>query len=100
MADVKRQNVTPLLGIFGIGGPYSASFSELGGGSDTALFFFKRVLNPLATAVCTIISEDLPIKALQPTFVDPSGLSKEMRFVIEQSGLDLQLFVIHTTAEQ
>ena len=52
-------------------------FSQLGDSGDTALFYFKKESNPIATALCTIISEDLPIKALQPTFVDPSRLLKE-----------------------
>jgi hypothetical protein len=102
MEDVKRQNVTPLLGIFGIGGPYSTSFSALGDSADTALFYFNRELTPIATTVCGIVSEDLSIKGLKPTFVDPSSLRKEdmRRFVIEQSGLDLQLYVYQTTAKQ
>jgi hypothetical protein len=102
MADVKRKNVTPLLGQFGIGGPYSTSFAALGDSVGTALFYFKQELTPIATAVCTIVSEDLPLKALVPTFVDPAGLRNEdmRRFVIEQSGLELQLFVYQTAAKQ
>jgi archaellum component FlaC len=103
MEDVKRQNVTPLLGMFGIGGPYSTSFSALGDTTaNTALFYFNKELTPIAMTVGSIVSEDLSIKGLKPTFVDPSSLRKEdmRRFVIEQSGLDLQLYVYQTAAKQ
>jgi hypothetical protein len=102
MADVKRYDLTPLLGQFGVDGPYSSSFAALGDSSGSTVFYFEKESEQAAMTICAIASEDLSIKDLKPKFVDRSAFRRDdMRgFVIEQSGLDLQLFVFHTAADQ
>jgi hypothetical protein len=103
MADVKRYNFTPLLGTFGVDGPYNSSFGGLGDSpAGSAVFYFEKESEQAAMTICAIASEDLSIMDLKPTFVDRSAFRRDdMRgFVIEESGLDLQLFVFQIAAEK
>lgn len=99
MTDLKHSNFTPLLGSFGVGGPYYSGFGALGDSSnETAVFYFRKDSEQMAAVLCTIVSKDLSIKGLKPKFVDPAAFGRDdMRgFVIEHSGLDVQLSVFHS----
>jgi hypothetical protein len=48
----------------------------------------------MALDVADMASKILSVTVAKPKFVDVSSLDKDMRFVIENSGLDLQLFLV------
>jgi hypothetical protein len=98
LTELKRANYTPVLGgTFGIGGPYTSGWGSLGTSNETAVFYFKKTSEQMATAVCAILAKALSITAPKPQFVDPAGLvdNADLRFVIEQSGLDVQIYLHH-----
>jgi hypothetical protein len=80
--------------MFGIGGPYATGAGDLGSGSANAgLNYFSKSAEEMIADVRPIILKDLPIKNLETVFVDTSTMTQDgpRRFVIENSGLDLQL---------
>jgi hypothetical protein len=98
LAELKRSNYTPFLGgTFGIGGPYSSGWGSFGSSNETAVFYFKKTSEQMATAVCAIVGKALSITAPKPQFVDPAALvdNADLRLVIEQSGLDVQIYLHH-----
>jgi outer membrane murein-binding lipoprotein Lpp len=96
MADLKTAGYVPLPGMFGVGGPYLSGLGPLGNsGGKTTVLYFKKDLEPMATAVCALVSKTLSIGDLKPVFSDSALLDDTRRFVIERSGLDLQLILLH-----
>ncbi len=99
IGELKSAGYTSLPGMFGVGGPTTAGLGALGDSYGTALFYFKRDAQHMAQEASDIISRVLSIKSLKPTFVDPSAFPNIVlrRFVIENSGLDLQLVLLNRT---
>ena len=98
LAELKRSSYTPFLGgTFGIGGPYSSGWGSFGSSNETSVFYFKKASEQMATAVCTIVARTLSITTPKPQFVDPAALvdNADLRLVIEQSGLDVQIYLHH-----
>jgi prefoldin subunit 5 len=93
VAQLKSSNLTPLLGMFGVGGPYFENYGPIGGYGGTAVFYFKKDLEETASSVCAMVSETLSIKVVKPQFLNPADFRDDRRLVIEQSGLDLQLYI-------
>jgi hypothetical protein len=94
MAELKAHTYTPILGMFGVGGPYSSGLGSFGGSNDTAtVYYFTKDLGQMATAVCAIASKTLSVNHCKPQFLDPVSFAKDdMRaLIIGQSGLDCQL---------
>jgi len=92
--DLRLAGYTPFLGVFGIGGPYVTGTGPLGdGSSDSSLYYFSKGLEPMSAEVRAIVLKDLPVKSLDASYVSASAMSQNdsRRFVIENSGLDLQL---------
>jgi uncharacterized Zn finger protein (UPF0148 family) len=96
MEELKKAGYTPLPGIFGIGGPYSGGYGQLGSSSETTVFYFRHDSEQMAVEAAAIAAKTLSIKALKPTFVDLSAFPKDEAFVIENSGLDLQLYLLRS----
>ena len=96
VTELKKSGYTPWLGIFGVGGPYSSGYGSLGESNESAVFYFKKDLGQMASDVSAIVSRTLSAKALKPRLADPAALAKDdvRRFVIENSGLDLESFYI------
>jgi hypothetical protein len=93
-SDLRAAGYTLLPGTFGIGGPYSTGAGDLGnGGGNAGLNYFSKSAEQMSADVRPIILKDLPIKNLETVFVDASTMTQDdpRRFVIENSGLDLQL---------
>jgi hypothetical protein len=98
LAELKRSNYTPFLGgTFGVGGPYSSAWGAFGSSNETSVFYFKKDSEQMATAVCALVAKTLSIKAPKPQFVNPAAVldNVDLRLVIEQSGLDLQIYLHH-----
>ena len=92
---MKAQNYVPILGNFGVGGPYQTGFNSLDPSSlKSQIAYFRKDDEPKATAFAAIASRVLsqPIKT---KFVDPLLIPKsdQRSFIIMESGLDLQLFL-------
>lgn len=97
MNELKKAGYTPLIGMFGIGGPYSGGYGNFENANDnTTVFYFHHNSEQMARDVAAIASKTLSIPHVEPRFVDPSTLTKDLSFVIENSGLDLQLYLFHS----
>jgi hypothetical protein len=98
LAELKNSNYTPLLGMLGIGGPYSTGLGSAGESNHTAVFSFKKDAEQTASMLSSMVSRLLSIQDVKPQFVDLAPYSKEdqRRFIIEQSGIDCQLFLAHS----
>jgi lactam utilization protein B len=61
------------------------------------VFYFKKDPEQMATTVCAIVSKTLSINA-KAQFVDTAAFGRNdlRRFVLEQSGLDLQLYLLRS----
>lgn len=92
MIEMKRQNYIPILGMFGVGGPYEQGFGALDLGPGTHVVYFRKDEEPKAVAFAVMASKALS-RVIKAKFFDPSSIQKnDMRaFIINQSGLDLQL---------
>jgi hypothetical protein len=95
LADLKTSNFTIWLKGFGLGGPYNTGYGPLGDSNETVVFYFKKESEQMAADVCAIVSKDLSIKAFKPQFINPTNEDADRRFIIEHSGLDLQLYLLH-----
>jgi hypothetical protein len=93
--ELMKAGYTPLIGSFGFSGPYYAGFNALGSASQTTVFYFQHNAEQMATDVAAMASKTLAIKDVSAKFVEPSALSKDLSFVIEKSGIDLQLFIFN-----
>jgi len=94
MSELKAHNYTPILGMFGVGGPYSSGVGSFEGSAETAtVFYFNKDSEQLATTVCAIASKTLSVNGCKPQFVDQNSFPKDdiRKLIIEQSGLDCQL---------
>jgi uncharacterized protein YceH (UPF0502 family) len=94
--DLRAAGYTPLLGMFGIGGPYNSGIGPLGdSGSNSSLYYFSKNSEQMSAEVRDIVLKDLPVKSLDSSYVAALGMSQDdpRRFVIENSGLDLQLIL-------
>ena len=96
MKDMKTTNYTPIVGLLGVGGPYFTGFGSLNNVTDTEVVYFQKSSAQRAAQLSALTSRILsqPVKT---ELFDPASLPKEdtRRFVIEQSGLDLQLVIAH-----
>ena len=93
--ELKTSGYTPLPGMFGIGGPYVTGYGPLGNSLRTTVFYFDRSSQPMAHNVAATASRILSIEAVEPQFVDVSDVQqKDIVFLIENSGLDLQLYLV------
>jgi hypothetical protein len=79
--------------MFGIGGPYSTSFGAFLGTVGTGVIYFQASSQQMAVEVGGIVSRILSIRAIEPKLLDASTLlgADEEKFVIENSGLDMQI---------
>ena len=97
LKELKTRGCTPLLGIFGTGGPYSTGFGPLGDyGTGTTIFYFNNEAKQMADEVRSLASSILTLKIDDaPIFVDRSKFapSDDRQFVIDNSGLDIQLYI-------
>jgi uncharacterized protein YceH (UPF0502 family) len=92
--DLRAAGYTPLLGMFGIGGPYNTGMGPLGDNiSGSSLYYFSKSSEPMSAEVRAVVLKDLPVKSLDASYVAASDMSQDdqRRFVIENAGLDLQL---------
>jgi uncharacterized protein YceH (UPF0502 family) len=91
--DLRAAGYTPLPGTFGIGGPYTTGIGPLGNGTTSSIYYFSKNSEPMSAEIQAIVLKDLPVKSLDTSYVDASEMPKDdiIRFVIENSGLDLQL---------
>jgi hypothetical protein len=94
MEELKKAGYTPLPGMFGIGGPYSSGYGQLGSSPEATVFYFRHNSEQMAVEVAAMAAKTLSNKGLKRTFVDLSTFGKDEAFVIENSGLDLQLYLL------
>jgi hypothetical protein len=91
--QLKNAGYTSFLGMFGIGGPYSQNFGLLGASNQTSVFYFNDYNQQMAIGVAELVSKTLSITpVLEPRLADLSNWP-EAKFVVEKSGLDLQLYL-------
>jgi len=93
MKALRSSGYTPWPGMFGISGPYSTSYGPFGSAGESTVFYFERSSEPMAIDAASIASKVLStdVKAI---FVDPGTQDEPRRFVIENSGIDLQLVLL------
>jgi prefoldin subunit 5 len=91
VAELRRSHYTPLVGMFGTGG--RVGYYTPIGQNESRVLYFKKDSEGMATEVCAIALKKLAIANLKPQFLDATTKDEFTRFVIEQSGLDLQLFL-------
>ena len=96
VAELKNSGYTPLLGMFGVGGPYASGFGPLGNSSKTTVFYFQNDAKQMAIEVSEIVSRTLSIKPLEPQFVNVAsfGEGDDRKFLLENAGLDMQLYIL------
>jgi hypothetical protein len=95
--ELQKAGYTPLPGMFGIGGPYTAGYGPLGNSDKPTIFYFQRGAEPLAAEAAAITAKVLSIKSLTPQYSDISAFhQKDLTFVVENSGLDLQLYLVRS----
>jgi uncharacterized Zn finger protein (UPF0148 family) len=95
LAALEASGYTPLVNMFGIGGPYFTGSGPLGTANQSAVFYFQHNSEQMAVDVAAIVSKTLSIKGVVPRFVDVSAFNPadDRRFLIENSGLDLQVYL-------
>jgi macrodomain Ter protein organizer (MatP/YcbG family) len=96
MSGLKTEGYTPILGSFGVGGPYFSGFGPLGSGeTGSTIFYYDPSSRDMANRIKIMVSETLRIQDVQVLYVDVSKLKNndDMRYVIENSGLDLQIYL-------
>jgi hypothetical protein len=93
--ELKKSNYTPLVGTFGLSGPYFEGFgSPDNSNNQTVVYYFDLKSKEMAVEVATMVSKTLSIKTVEPRFVDPATIPrKDQSFMIENSGLDLQVYL-------
>lgn len=92
---MKNGGYTPLLGSFGIGGPYGIPYGSLGYTNETSVIYFKKASEQMASEVSSIASKTLLLNGLKPVFVDVSTTflpNDDRRFIVETPGLMFNLF--------
>lgn len=92
---LKQAGYTPLLGSFGVGGPYSTGFGSLGNTTNAnRVFYFSTNSQQKAETLSSLASKALS-RSVPIEFVDPTKVPKDsaLHFVIEQSGLDAQIYL-------
>jgi len=95
--DLRAAGYTTLLGMFGIGGPYLSGVGELGqvqgSPAEASVYYFTKDAEQISAEVRTIALRNLPTKSAETHFVDSAAMGTDdpRRFVIENSGLDLQI---------
>jgi hypothetical protein len=89
---LRKIGFTPLAGRFGIGGPYSSGFGSLGDNSQ-AVYYYNEKDKQAASEVAKAVKENLNLPEMPIKFIDPSKVDPSMRPVLEQSGLDMQIFI-------
>ena len=62
----------------------------------TAVLYFNKDAESTAAAVRALVSRDLSMRDLKSLFIDSGAQDESRRFVIERSGLDLQLVLVHS----
>jgi hypothetical protein len=90
--DLRKAGYTPFLGMFGVGGPYFENFGSFGNYAETSIFYFNRGTKQMVVDVAALVSKDISIKAVDH-FVDLAGFRDDRKFVVENAGLDLQLYL-------
>jgi outer membrane murein-binding lipoprotein Lpp len=98
--QLRGSGYTPLVGSLGVDGPYQTGFAALGDPNNTTVFYFKPEDKAMADNVAKIASKALSVTAIQPRFVDRTKFttSDDRRFVIENSGIDLQIVILPKSA--
>lgn len=96
VSALKAEGYTPLLGLFGVAGPYNANFAFLGSANfrgKTTVLYFNRSSEKLASRLCEILSRTVGVQGPQPSYVDATPLPKDdpLAFVLRQAGLDAQI---------
>jgi len=91
--NLKASGYTPILGFFGIGGPYSGGFGALEETTcrTATVLYFSKPMDKSAEALAGIVSGILR-KSVKAQFVDTAAISSaDLKFVIAESGVDFQL---------
>lgn len=93
---LKKAGYNLFPGSFGFGGPVVGGYGPLGVGNPVkpTVFYFNNDRLKTAQKVAALTSEALSMKDVDIMYLDISSVSKEERFVIEQSGLDLQIYLV------
>ena len=59
----------------------------------SSIYYFSKNSEPMSAEVRAIVLKNLPVKSLDTSYIDAAKMAQDdpRRFVIENSGLDLQL---------
>ncbi|UGV25387.1 hypothetical protein E0H22_06655 [Rhodopseudomonas boonkerdii] len=98
LGALKKLGYTPLLGIFGIGGPYNTGYGPLGDvtGPGARIYYFQNEAVQMASEVRAVVSEFLSINVdAAPSYVDTTKFSStdDRKLIVDNAGLDLQLYI-------
>lgn len=89
---LRKRGFTPLVGRFGLGGPYSAGFGALGDNSQ-AVYYYSQKDQQEASEAAQAVRDNLNLAEMQAKYIDPTKVDQSMRPVLEQSGLDMQIYI-------
>jgi uncharacterized Zn finger protein (UPF0148 family) len=90
--DLRGLGLTPFFGTFGVGGSYASGFGSLGDDS-TAVFYFNEKGQQQASVAAKAVMSHLKLDDMPTKYIDPAKVDRIMRPVLEQSGLDMQIYI-------
>lgn len=96
VSDLKRAGYTPILGQFGVGGPFNSGVGNLGGGTvGTTINYFASASKAMSDEVRGIVIKDLNIPDAPTRYVPAETMLWDdlQRFVIENSGINFQIVI-------
>lgn len=88
---LRKNGFTALPGSFGVAGPYQTGFGYFD--RSTRVYYFNESKREDALQVAKMMQQTLGIPNVAVEYVNPAFQIPVDRLVIEQSGLDLQVFI-------
>lgn len=89
LESLKQSGYTPLLGSFGVSGPYSTGFSSLGTAMNAnRVFYFSKDWQQKAEALSSLASKAVS-RSVPAEFVDPTAIPKDSACVSPSNSLAL-----------
>src|SRR5262249_11135277 len=92
IADLEQTGYRTFLGMFGTGGAVGTGYKQFSYSPDTTVFDFDKSREEAAQSTATIVANSLSITPVSTRLIDVSP-DPNLKYIVENSGLDLQLFI-------